>query len=253
MPKIAFLSDIHANLHAFKAVLAEVAKAGARQLAICGDLVGYGAHARECVELAQKLNASCIMGNHDLWVLKVKKHGPSHFSEKWETDPVVAGLAHAASSLTLEDFSWLEQLPYAASVDGAVLVHASLDQPAAWNYVDSMAGAENSLAILRGHPRNVAFCGHNHLQRLFLDSGKELVPTADQETFDIPKHVAAVVAVGSVGQSRDGDPRATWAIWDDSARTVQFRRTAYDYEGAAKAILDAGLPEASALRLLPSV
>jgi diadenosine tetraphosphatase ApaH/serine/threonine PP2A family protein phosphatase len=136
--------------------------------------------------------------------------------------------------------------------NGAIIVHASLNEPEIWNYIESAETALPTLQIIRGRMRHVAFVGHTHVQRIFPDLESDLkLEQIDERTCRIPQGLATVATVGAVGQPRgdDFDSRAAWAVWDPVERSLEFRRTEYDVAAAAEAILNAGLPEESAQRL----
>lgn len=250
MPKIALLADVHANRHALEAVLGECRREDITDGIFCGDLVGYAADPSACVRMAMETGWPNVVGNHDFWLIQLRKTGwlPGGLGN----DPVALSLRHALRTMEPAELDWLASSDPFAKPDGAMVVHASVDEPEHWNYVESQEDADPGIAILRGHKRHVAFHGHTHLQRVFADpSDDREIEWLDDGRFRIPEGLATVVTVGSVGQPRDddGDPRAAWATWDPETRTVEFRRTTYDFRGAMEAILDAGLPEESALRL----
>ena len=149
-----------------------------------------------------------------------------------------------------EDLEWLRRLKIAADLPGGWATHASFENFAAWNYVMDVASAQPSLEQLKKAGGKIGFVGHIHVQQAFWDStdGREPETTGDQR-WRLPEGMAVVVTVGSVGQPRDGDPRAAWTLWHPETRELEFRRTPYDVRGAAEAILAAGLPDELALRL----
>jgi predicted phosphodiesterase len=252
MNKLAILSDIHANLPAFREVLREIKSLNISEVFLGGDLVGYGASPAECVELAMAENMSSVMGNHDWEAIRFRLTGTAHPNGAWKKDPVWAGVVHAAQQLNEKQMLWLKSQPMFAKPDGAIMVHASLDEPEIWNYIESAETALPTLQIIRGRMRHVAFVGHTHVQRIFPDLESDLqLEQIDERTYRIPQGLATVVTVGAVGQPRgdDFDSRAAWAIWDPVERTLEFRRTEYDVAAAAEATLNAGLPKESALRL----
>ena len=256
MPKIALLSDIHSNIHAFRSVLREIQNEAIDELAFLGDTVGYGAHPEECLRLVKAVASHSVKGNHEIWAVSVREHGPETFWDSWKEDSIARGLVHAVKCLKPEQWDWLQQLPYAAAIDEAVIVHASLDRPARWKYIDSMESAEASLNVLRGQERHVAFCGHSHQQAIFSDPRSALqVHEVGKRKFYLPLGLAVVVGVGSVGQPREpeGDLRAAWAIWDSDERIVEFRRTEYDVEKAMADNIAAGLPQETTVWLRGSV
>lgn len=253
MPRIAIIADVHGNLHALVAVMREAEESGINKVVFGGDLVGYGALPSACVRLAMQYGAGSVLGNHDQLTAQIIAGVTMGQAEEYQRDTVLAGARHAAKTLSAREAEWLASLPYTHKFDGVILVHSSLNEPDQWDYVETEADAAPSLEFLRGRKRHVAFCGHTHVQRCFKDSGdaREL-EWLDQRRFRIPHGLATLVTVGSVGQPRseDDDMRASWTVWDSETRIVEFRRTEYDNRAAAATILEAGLPEESAIRLL---
>jgi predicted phosphodiesterase len=251
LERIALLSDVHANLPALRAVLDEVARDGIGRIAWLGDVVGYGAHPRECVEVARAHGGVAVRGNHDWYALQLAGAGSRGLGPGWEQNPVWAGVVHAAEQLAEEDWDWLVELPLVAELPGAVLAHAALHDAGDWPYLLDAGRAALTWEVMRRRGRSLGFFGHTHRQRWFAD---RRAPGYPQERGEgrlwIPEHALCTVVVGSVGQPRDGDSRASWAVWDPAAREVEFRRTGYPALEAARAILAAGLPLHSALRLL---
>ena len=237
---IALLSDIHGNRQAFEAVLEAIAARDIGQIWCLGDLVGYGADPNACVGLAREHAELCLAGNHDLAVLGTL---PIDDFSAW---------AHAATSWTQQVIdpssrTFLGQLEPAAHRDGFGLFHASPRDPV-WEYVLSANQAGECLDI---QAERIGFIGHSHVALSFLrqDGGPVTgeARVADAElALDQGKWL---INPGSVGQPRDGDPRAAWLELDPDAMTVRFHRVAYDVEAAGAAIRAAGLPEGLAERL----
>jgi diadenosine tetraphosphatase ApaH/serine/threonine PP2A family protein phosphatase len=250
MSKIALLSDIHANLPAFEAVLSDVRASGAEQIVFLGDLVGYGASPAECVALVRNLGGPCVMGNHDVEIRNVRKRACTFRDPAWPQSGYLAGLAHAARCLDAAQAEWLAALPYHLKIPGALIAHASLDVPEAFASIEDATSAGPTLAILRQVKLKVGFFGHTHLTGLFADDNEALV-WLDPTRVKIPEGMACAVTVGSVGQPlHPSDRRATWALWDSEAGVVEFRKTLYNRLQAAREIVAAGLPLECALRLL---
>lgn len=250
MPKIALLADIHSNLIAFKAVLNDVKESGAGQIVFLGDIVGYGSHPAECVNLVRKLGGHCVMGNHDEEVKVCRKPGFQFDDPNWRENEVEAGLVHSAHELDPDQAEWIARLPYWLQIKGGVVAHASLDDPSVFNYIEDDESAAPTLALLKECPEPVGFFGHTHIQRVFTEPGQS-VQWLEPGRFTIPQGVACAVTVGSVGQPRQpNDLRACWVLWEPETRTVELRRVHYDRVAAAKKVMAAGLPLEGALRLL---
>lgn len=250
MPTIAILADIHSNLIAFKAVLKDVMKSGAERIIFLGDIVGYGSHPAECVDLVRKLGGECVMGNHDEEIKVCRKPGFQFADPDWRENDYAAGLVHSSQHLNEGQAAWIAGLPYWLQIPGGVVAHASLDHPTVFNYIEDEESAAPTLALLKRCPQPVGFFGHTHIQRVFTEPGQS-VEWHESGRFTIPQGVACAVTVGSVGQPRQpNDLRACWALWDPETRTVELRRVHYDRVAAARQVVAAGLPLDGALRLL---
>lgn len=247
--KYALLSDIHSNLHALDACLAHANAQGAERIAILGDMVSYGAFPSEVVARCQALQyegAIVLRGNHEELVQtrNVNTPNPSLGSQtaQWTHD-----------QLSPAQRFWLETRPLTERVDQMFFVHASADAPERWRYVDDERIAGLSLDAACAHPDvRYVFGGHVHHQSLYYrGTGRQLMafkPTSGV-SIPTPKHRQWIATIGSVGQPRDGNPRAMYAVFDSSAAKLTFHRVAYDHRAAARAVREAGLPEFFAQRL----
>lgn len=249
---IAILSDIHANLAAMQAVFEEVDELGIGTIYLAGDLVGYGASPEACVRMAMERKVISVLGNHDVYTLELRNARADQMRWRGGNDGMSAGIRHAAMELSEEAASWLASQPYFAKPEAAILVHASLDEPEVWNYIESADDAEYTIQIVRGRKRHVVFTGHTHIQRIFADTkDAKKIDEIEKGIFRIPEGLATVVTVGSIGRpdEPDNDMRARWVLWDPVERVVEFRRTKYDIDAAVAAIRAAGLPEETAKAL----
>ena len=245
--KLALLSDLHANLRALDACLAHARAAGATRYAILGDLVGYGP---EPVQVLQRvmdlvtLGAIVVRGNHDDAAL----HEPA---VRQTAQDLSAAWTHAQLSDVHRSF--LLHLPLAATVEDTLLVHASARDPQQWEYVDRPEMARRCLLAAQAEwGLKRVFCGHVHEQVLYY-RGVDGKPMPFNPVPGVPvplaSHRSWLALVGSVGQPRDGDPRAMYALFDVAQARLAFHRIAYDHAGTAAAIRAAGLPEGFAQRL----
>ncbi|MEI6653575.1 MAG: metallophosphoesterase [Verrucomicrobiota bacterium] len=252
MPKLAILSDIHANFPALKAVLREVTKAKASRVVVGGDTVGYGASSNACVERVRALGGQCVMGNHDFYTNHLRRDPAALPANRdWQKNPVWAGVEEAARTLSDENAAWLRDLPRLLEIPGGLVAHAALHRPEEWPYMRALRDAVPTLDILRSSGHGIGFFGHTHCQEVFFDPAEPVTPERINPTrVHLPEGVVCAVMVGSVGQPRDGDLRAGWALWDSDTRVLEFRRTAYPALEAAHEIIAADLPVESALRLL---
>jgi diadenosine tetraphosphatase ApaH/serine/threonine PP2A family protein phosphatase len=241
--RVAVLSDIHANRPALEAVLEAVGETGAEELWFLGDLVGYGAEPDGCTEIVRERCAISLSGNHDLAVLG--ELDISTFSES--AAAAVEWTRGAASDETLE---YLRGLSPQGSRAGFGLFHASPRDPI-WEYVLSLDQAEAGLDAME---EEVGLIGHSHVALFFTRPAAKRPSYANgaQAGDGADLEIASgrwLLNPGSVGQPRDGDPRAAWLELDTEAMTAHYHRVPYDIEAAARAILDAGLPSPLAERL----
>ncbi len=238
--KVAVISDIHANRQAFEAVLEDIAASDAAELWCLGDLVGYGADPDVCVELARRHAAVCLAGNHDLAVIGEVpmdefSRGAS-LAAQWTREVMMA-----------ENKSFLTSLQPQGREGPVGLYHASPRDPV-WEYVLSALLAE--LCFDRQSQR-VSLIGHSHVALAFVRREGELA-TGEPRRAGARLDLADgewLLNPGSVGQPRDGDPRAAWLLLDLDDWTASYRRTRYDVAGAASAIRAARLPASLAERL----
>jgi diadenosine tetraphosphatase ApaH/serine/threonine PP2A family protein phosphatase len=235
---IAVISDIHGNLEALEATLEDARREGATKLICLGDIVGYGADPNGCVERVHKVVSACVLGNHDAATLDEK--GAENFNAVAR-----AAIQWTREQMTPKNMAVLRGTPLEHAEDGALFVHSSPENPLAWNYVLTETDAR---AAFDSFDENVCFIGHSHVpfRILMLDGDIEVV--RDPELV-IPEGGRALINVGSVGQPRDGDWRAAYALYDSQGARVIARRVEYDCQGAASKILAAGLPEILARRL----
>ncbi len=238
--KVAVVSDIHANKQAFEAVLEAIDKSDAEELWCLGDLVGYGADPNFCVETADRFAAICLAGNHDLGVCG-----------EISTQEFTRGAALAADwtreTLTDRNFSYLRALKPLDTEQEVGLYHASPRDPI-WEYVLSALQAELCMDV---QTHKVCLVGHSHVPlsfwRLRGDIAKGETKTAGDEV-DISSG-EWLLNPGSVGQPRDGDPRAAWLFLDLDSGMARWERTEYDIGKASAAIRAARLPDSLADRL----
>lgn len=242
--RLAILTDIHANREALTAVLADQAARGCEAMVILGDIVGYGPDPEWCCERVMQLaeqGAVVLKGNHDEAIAS-GSHGMSTNARK--------ALDWTRPRLSPAQTDFLKALPMSATRDGAFFVHASAEAPADWIYLTNEATAAGCLRASRAR---VTFCGHVHLPSLYSADLRGMV-SATRIKFGLPMPLLRsrrwTVVVGSVGQPRDRNPQASYAIYDEEQGELTFRRVAYDCGAVATKVRAAGLPEALALRLL---
>jgi predicted phosphodiesterase len=237
------LSDLHANREALEAVLAR-AKSDYDRIVCCGDLVGYGADPDAVTEWTRQNVAHVVRGNHDKACAGLE-------DLEW-FNPVARVSALWTQQVIQEDnLAYLRELAKGPEkIDGFEILHGSpLDE-------DEYVVSERDVAGIAPYLETaISFFGHTHLQGGFLchRNGimrlKKMPGNPEDETFELEPDVHYLINPGSVGQPRDGDPRAAYALYDRESRLVTLCRTEYNIAAAQKKILDAGLPELLALRL----
>jgi predicted phosphodiesterase len=238
--KVAVISDIHANRHAFEATLEAVAASDAAEVWCLGDLVGYGAEPDACVELARAHAAVCLAGNHDMAV-----------TGELSLDEFSRGASIAAEwtreVIAKDNLEFLAGLRPQGEEGTIALYHASPRDPV-WEYVLSALLAELCLDV---QPTRISLIGHSHVALSFVRRDGEPT-TGEPQREGTSLDVAGgewLLNPGSVGQPRDGDPRASWLLLDLDGMSASFRRSDYDVAGAAAAIRAARLPDSLAERL----
>jgi diadenosine tetraphosphatase ApaH/serine/threonine PP2A family protein phosphatase len=239
--RCAILSDIHANLAALEAVLDDIGKKGGVDETWClGDIVDYGPDPHPCIELVQSLKSGCIAGNHDLAV--IGKADKAYFNPD-------AGLATnwTATQLNLGDIAYLDSLPLRMEREGFTLVHGSARDPV-WEYVFSTGIAAGNFDFFRSQ---LCLVGHTHIPLVFR-LGKDGACQAAAFNPGIGLALGStrmIINPGSVGQPRDGDPRASYAIYESEGRVIRLYRVGYDVQATQDRMMRAGLPVRLVARL----
>jgi diadenosine tetraphosphatase ApaH/serine/threonine PP2A family protein phosphatase len=245
--RIALLSDIHANREACEACLADAARRGAERLVLLGDLVGYGGDPVWAVERARDLasaGAILLKGNHDEAAVA---------DRRGMTSDAAAAAAWTRGVLDAEAKHFLAALPLTVEEEDRLYVHAGAAQPDRWDYVRNAEDARRSLEAVEAR---IVLCGHVHVPALYgLTATAKLVPF--RPVADVPVPLAAprrwLAVLGAVGQPRDRNPAAAYAMLDTSTSAFVMHRVPYDIAGAMARIRAAGLPDWLALRLAQGV
>jgi predicted phosphodiesterase len=235
--RTAIFGDIHANLEALEVVLADAREQGCTSYICLGDVVGYNANPRECLQIVQSLKCPVVKGNHDDYA--------SSDSSLESFNPLAeVAIQWTRDQLTPAEKAWLGALPLISKLQGFTVVHASLEDPGGWGYVLNQLDAAASFSK---QTTKLCFFGHTHNPRAYIkDSSvvglpfEHLVVEPDKRYF---------VNVGSVGQPRDGDWRAAYVVFDEEKRMIRMRRLRYDLAKTQGKILAAGLPPRLADRL----
>lgn len=241
---IAILTDIHANREALTACLAHAKERNAQRYAFLGDLVGYGADPAWVVDTVMEHvadGAIVVQGNHDVAVTQApSKHMNAQAREVIEW---------TRSQLNATQLAFLDKLPLTQEMNNCLFVHATAAEPKSWEYITGVLEAIKSMHATRCR---ITFAGHVHEPALYnlSPTGKvsSFVPTGDS-SIPLGTQRRWLVLPGSVGQPRDGNPAACYALYDDATHELIYFRVPYDYEAAADKIRKAGLPQSIGSRL----
>src|ERR1051326_5798829 len=235
--RLAIFSDIHANLEAFDAVMADAHENNCTHYVCLGDVVGYNANPHECVARIREMDCPIVKGNHDEQASLLESS--RDFNELAE-----CAIEWTREHLTESDKNWLRELLLQRQVRDFSVVHATLDTPAQWGYVFNNLDAAASFTYQH---TAVCFFGHTHVPMAFIrDEGVHRIKI-DQLHIEAGKKY--FINVGSVGQPRDSDWRAAYCVFDIENDVVELRRVRYQLDAAQNKILNAGLPPLLAERL----
>ncbi len=235
--KYALIGDIHSNLEALNAVLEDARQHNVTKYACVGDIVGYNANPVECLKIVRDLDAVCVRGNHDHYCALDSNLDGFH--------PLAADVVDwTRRHLSEDEKNYLRALRYSAPVETFTIVHSTLDTPEAWGYVFDKLEAEANFAY---QTTTLCFYGHTHVPLAFEKS--DTIRFGLYSKIKVALGKKYFINVGSVGQPRDGDPRAAYVIFDMVNNLIELRRVPYDIQLTQKKILDAGLPPRIAARL----
>lgn len=261
MARYAILSDIHSNLEALTTVLEKCRELGITEYISLGDVVGYNANPNECLNLVRQLNiVARVRGNHDDYTVR------GDISESGFNPNAKRAVAWTREQIDEDGRRYLDEAKYEEMFLNATLVHATLDTPSNWGYILDQFHAEDNFSYQRS---NLCFCGHSHVPVAFVKkqltspgerpieminawSGEfddEDVTRPEVITVEYRKNNKYLFNVGSIGQPRNGDPRASFAVWDTDQMSMSRYLLPYDIKTTQQKILDAGLPARLAERL----
>ena len=235
--RYAIVSDIHSNLEALEAVLESARGERIDRYLSTGDIVGYGADPEACLRRIRDLDPVIVAGNHD-WAVA------GRLSLDFFNSYAREAIEWTRARLDADAKRWLGALPLTAKLGEITLVHATLHGPENFDYLLTAYDAHLSLEIL---DTPICFVGHSHVPVTFAQNGSVTFSFASEFSMDGTEK--AIVNAGSVGQPRDGNPEASYGIYDTEARLVEVRRVSYDIGSASRKILAAGLPPVLAERL----
>lgn len=239
--KYAIISDIHSNLEAFQKVIDAIKKEKVNKYLFTGDVVGYGANPSECISKLKKLGCVGVAGNHDWGTVELTsiEHFNSYAKEaiKWTME-----------KLSKKDREFLQSLPLMQRIDDITLVHSAFPDPDKWDYIRSTFQAHKSIEL---QETSISFAGHSHVPITFWEQAGIRGPTrfTKEESIQIQEGYKYFINVGSVGQPRDGNPKSSYAIYDEKNRIVEIKRVEYDIKKAQEKIFEAGLPRILGERL----
>jgi diadenosine tetraphosphatase ApaH/serine/threonine PP2A family protein phosphatase len=231
--RYALIADIHANLAAFTAVLADIEqKGGVDEIWCLGDIVGYGPDPCQCLEFLRRYNHVCVAGNHD-WAA-IGKIDTSYFN------PLAAAACQwTAKQLSPGDIHYLEKLPLTIEKGDFLLVHGSPMEPI-WEYVISTGIAARNFSFFK-----LPYClvGHSHVPVVFREEGGSCLTVPLSPGIGLALGTSRmIINPGGVGQPRDGDPRASYAIYDSEGQIIRLYRIPYDISATQDKMMQAGLP-----------
>jgi len=235
--RYAVIADIHANLEAFEVVLADSKEQNCTHYCCVGDVVGYNANPKECLEIVRSMGMPVVKGNHD-------EYCSSEDDLEGFNPHAAEAVNWTRKQLSKEDRQWLRDLKYMRLVASFSMVHATLDGPQRWGYVfDKLAAA----ASFTYQNTAVCFFGHTHVPVAFVRDS--MVRGGTYSKFKVEPGKKYFVNVGAVGQPRDGNPKSGYVIYDLNEGTIELRRLDYDIAKAQQKIMAAGLPQRLADRL----
>ncbi len=224
--RYAFVSDIHGNLPAWKTVLSDISLRNVDRIICLGDTVGYGPQPAECLQSVYSHVHDMVLGNHDAVVCG--RMDPSVFNDRAQRV-----ISWTQAQLGEKAVMLFKNLPLVLTGPGFRCTHGSFDDPAQFNYV---ATTENAAESFRKCPEQLLFVGHSHRAGFFLTGDSGTVYSVPPQDFALEEGKRYIVNVGSVGSPRDGDPRASYVIYDDVAQSVYFQRVTFDMDAFRAAV-----------------
>ena len=237
--KFAVISDIHANLEALSAVLKDCEQQKVDKIHCLGDVVGYGCNPSECLDLVARNCEVKLLGNHEYMVLDL-------ISENFANSVARASMEWTQKQIGDIELSILEDFTVDAVIDDLYFVHSSPRNPEEWNYILTAAEANEAFEDLR---HSCCFIGHTHLPMIYLERTDKLPRVQNGHDILMDADYRYIINVGSVGQPRDEDPRASYVIFDSKTLDLKFQRVAYDIAATQQKMTEANLPKMLVERL----
>lgn len=238
---LAVISDIHANREALDAVIDSIRKRSVDKIICLGDIVNYGIDFGYCIDVVRERSSVCLLGNHDstvvgrdpLWSMNLE----AQKSALWTMD-----------HLSMDQRIYIENLDLTYSENNMLFVHGSPGVPDKWDYITNWFDAENQFDNFQ---ENFCFVGHSHVPAIYDQQDRELF--YNEDIISLSSDHKFIINVGSVGQPRDGDPRACYVIVDNKIGTIEFIRVIYDVEEASRKIASTGVSDFNAQRILVGI
>jgi diadenosine tetraphosphatase ApaH/serine/threonine PP2A family protein phosphatase len=241
--RYAVFADIHSNLQALTAVIDNCKKEAIDEYFCAGDMVGYGASPQECVDKIKSLCKVTVAGNHDWASVEL-------FPEEYFNPYAKRAVSWTKSILNKSGGDFLRSLPLVHQNEFFTLTHASLDEPRDFNYVTDIESARPTLDLLEN---GVCFIGHTHIAGIFIQDKEGGIKYQHASRIPIKPANRYIINSGSVGQPRDHNPKASYAIYDTKNKTLDIKRVDYDIHAAREKIIASGLPAFLGDRLLEGV
>lgn len=240
--RYAIISDIHSNLEALNTALDSLGSVDA--IYCVGDVVGYGPNPNECSEIVRQKQAVTVLGNHDAAVI-------GKMSLDWFNPMAMEAVEWTRDQLTVENRLFLESLPLVVRSDKFIIAHGSLEVPERFFYTSSPWEAKPTFDSM--NPFDLCFVGHTHIAEYYVrkegEQGADQIEMAAGGTIALKPGFQYIINPGSIGQPRDEDPRAAFAIYDTDAQTIEIRRVEYPITVTQDKMRSAGLPEPLITRL----
>jgi len=237
--RYAIVADIHGNLEAFIEVKKQLKKENIDKYICLGDIVGYGANPKECIELSKRLFDIIIAGNHD-WA------SCGLFDVKYFNPYAREAVLWTQNVINEEEKNFLRSLPLTCQVDNFEIVHGSLHHPDEFNYILSVSEALKTFKLMK---TQICFIGHSHAPVILSKDDKNEIKCINENEVKLENNLSYIINVGSVGQPRDGNPKSSYCIYDTDKKMIKIKRIAYPVAVAGDKIIKAGLPPFLAVRL----
>ncbi len=240
--RTAIIADIHANLEAFTAVLERIKALKATKIVCLGDMVGYNANPNEVLDICRKEKVLCVLGNHDARASGLEE--PDDFNPEAR-----AAVLWTRERLTAENREFLRKLPRERRFRNCFVFHGSIHDTDRYVLrLDDAVENFNRLAALP-HAISIGFFGHTHVRTVLSLEADVFCASTSSRDLDLSSGTRYLINPGSVGQPRDGDPRAAFLVYDDQDRRITFHNAEYDVRACQEKIIRAGLPPELAERL----